>query len=72
MIDIVSILLYAPFRFERYMAILKSHKKEPLISELSRAIREFNPAESEHYLGIDYKEFAKRKKNLLEKIKALK
>jgi len=70
-IDILSILIHAPFHFGKYMAALKKYKKERLLNELRAAINEFDPRESGHYLGIPYREFAKRKSDLIGKIRAL-
>ncbi|MDP2973985.1 MAG: hypothetical protein Q8N60_02955, partial [Candidatus Diapherotrites archaeon] len=71
-IDLLTILLYAPVDFKKYFEALKKNKKEHFAKELASAITSFNPKDSEKYLGITFKEFSKKKKELLEKIKKLK
>jgi len=44
--------------------IIRKNRKE-----LAGAITRFNPKDSEKYLGVNYKEFAKKKKEMLEQIK---
>lgn len=55
--------------FKKYFALLAKNRKEAFAKELTRAITSFNPKDSEKYLGINYKEFSKKKKEMLEKIK---
>jgi len=68
-IDIITILLYLPINFTKYMGLLKKHRKEEFAKELITEIRQFDAADSEKYLGMKYAQFSKRKKELLEKIK---
>jgi len=68
-IDILTILIYAPIDFKKYFALLAKNKKENFAKELIGEIMRFNPSDSEKYLGINYKEFSKKKKELLEQIK---
>ncbi len=68
-IDLLTLLFYAPIDFKKYFGLLKTHKKEEFAKELAGEITRFNPSESEKYLGTNYKEFAKKKKELLEKIR---
>ncbi len=68
-IDILTILAYAPIDFRKYFELLKKHKKEGFAKELATEIAQFNPVDSERYLGLRFLEFNKKKKELLEKIK---
>ena len=68
-IDILTILLYAPIGFRKYFALLAKNKKESFAKELIIEMAGFNPKDSEKYLGINYKEFSRKKKEMLEKIK---
>src|SRR3989344_5114890 len=68
-IDLLTILFYAPIDFKKYFALLEKNKKQAFAKELAGAITSFNPKDSEKYLGTNYKEFVKKKKQLLEKIK---
>ena len=68
-IDILTILLYAPIDFRKYFALLAKNKKESFAKELIGEMAGFNPKDSEKYLGINYKEFSRKKKEMLEKIK---
>src|SRR3989344_2313674 len=68
-IDILTILLYAPIGFRKYFALLAKNKKESFAKELIGEMAGFNPKDSEKYLGINYKEFSRKKKEMLEKIK---
>ena len=70
-IDLLTILLHAPIDFKKYFALLEKNRKEAFAKELAGAITSFNPKDSEKYLGVNHKEFSKRKKELLEKIKKL-
>ena len=70
-IDLLTILFYAPIDFKKYFALLEKNKKQAFAKELAGAITGFNPKDSEKYLGTNYKEFVKKKKQLLEKIKKL-
>jgi hypothetical protein len=71
-IDILTLLFHSPINLQKYFEILKKHKKEKLKQELITEIQNFNPKEAEKYLGLSFQEFAKRKKETLEKIKKLK
>jgi hypothetical protein len=68
-IDILTLLIHAPVDFGKYSALLAKNKKENFSRELIGVITGFNPKEAEKYLGIGYKEFSKKKKELVEKIK---
>jgi len=68
-IDILTILIYCPLNFRKYFELLGKYKKETLAKELTGEIARFNPKDSERYLGLKYREFAKRKKEIMEKIK---
>jgi len=70
-IDLLTLLIYAPIDFKKYFGLLKKHKKEGFAKELMAGIAQFNPADSERYLGIKYAQFGKKKKELFEKIKKL-
>lgn len=68
-IDILTILAYAPVNFKKYFELLKKNKKEEFAKELAKEISQFNPADSERYLGLKFTEFNKKKKEILQKIK---
>jgi len=68
-IDLLTLLIYAPIDFKKYFGLLKKHKKEEFARELAGEIARFNPSDSEKYLGVNYKEFSKKKKELLAQIK---
>ena len=70
-IDILTILLYAPIDFKKYSALLARHGKESLAKELATVLAGFSPKDSEKYLGLDYKEFSAKKRELLGKVKRL-
>ena len=70
-IDILTILLYAPIDFKKYSALLARHGKESLAKELATVLAGFSPKYSEKYLGLDYKEFSAKKRELLGKVKRL-
>ena len=70
-IDILTLLFYAPIRLEKYSQLLKQFKKGKLKEELINEIKNFNPKDSEQYLGISFQEFQKKKKELIEKLKKL-
>ena len=69
LIDIWTLLAFAPIGFKKYFQILTEHKKQEFGKELLKEIADFNPVDSEKYLGIKFKEFIRQKKQLLEKIK---
>ena len=68
-IDIITLLLYAPINYKKYNELLEKNNKQNLKKELENEIKQFNPKESQKYLGISFHEFSKKKKKLLEKIK---
>ncbi len=68
-IDLLTLLIYAPIDFKKYFEVLKKHKKGEFAKELVGEITRFNPNDSEKYLGVNFKEFSKKKKGLLEQIK---
>ncbi|MBI5884851.1 V-type ATP synthase subunit B, partial [archaeon] len=68
-IDLLTILLYAPIDFKKYFVILAKNKKEGFAKELVHEITSFDPKASEKYLGINYNEFSKKKKEILETLK---
>ncbi len=70
-IDILTILVHSPVSLEKYGKKLSQYKKQSLKKELIHAITSFNPKDSEQYLGLKMNEFAKRKKELMRKIKNL-
>ncbi|MEM4326666.1 MAG: hypothetical protein QXZ13_00660 [Candidatus Diapherotrites archaeon] len=69
LIDLLTLLIYAPINFKKYFQLLKTFKKEEFGKELTDTIRKFNVNDSEKYLGINYRDFLKKKKQLLEQIK---
>ncbi len=71
LIDILTLLLYTPFDFNKYFGLLKKNKKEEFAKELITEITQFNPAQAERYLGVSFTQFGKKKKEILEKIKKM-
>ncbi|MBU2100785.1 hypothetical protein KKG83_01150 [Candidatus Micrarchaeota archaeon] len=69
LIDLLTLLVYAPIDFKKYFGLLKQHNKTEYAKELVGAITRFNTKDSEKYLGINFKEFSKKKKQLMEQIK---
>ncbi|MDO8537963.1 MAG: hypothetical protein Q7S21_03705 [archaeon] len=69
LIDIWTLLAFAPIDFKKYFQILGKYKKFEFGKELLDEIRSFNPNDSEKYLGVKFNEFIKLKKQILEKIK---
>jgi hypothetical protein len=70
-IDVLTILLYAPIDFKKYADLLTKYEKKPFLKELIVEITQFNPMDSERYLGMKYNEFAKKKKELIATIKRI-
>lgn len=68
-IDILTILFFAPVSFKKYFELLKKYKKEEFAKELAKEIVQFNPTDSEKYLGLKFNEFNKKKKQILERLK---
>lgn len=71
-IDILTLLLYAPINLKKYHEQIDKYRKKNFLRELITEITQFNPIDSQRYLGINYNEWAKKKKELIEKIKKLK
>lgn len=65
-IDILTILIYAPVNFKKYFNLLEKYNKKSLAKELTTEITQFSPKDSEKYLGIKFTEFAKWKKSTLK------
>ncbi len=61
-IDIMTLLLYAPVNFQKYHALLKKHTLLHLEQRLKEIVRSFSELK---YLGINAKDFSKKKKELL-------
>jgi len=70
-IDILTLLLCAPVNYKKYFATLEKNDKYDLAKELIGQVTAFNPNESEKYLGMTFKDFSRKKKEILEKIKKL-
>ncbi len=68
-IDILTLLVYAPIDLKKYRGLLEKYRKKNYLHELLTEITQFNPIDSKRYLGINYSEWAKKKKELIEKIK---
>src|SRR3989338_7816716 len=71
-IDLLALLFFAPIDFKKYFNLLAKNKKENFAKELIEEINSFNPKDSEKYLGMNFNDFSKKKKELLEKIKKTK
>ncbi|MFH0970548.1 MAG: hypothetical protein V1776_03755 [Candidatus Diapherotrites archaeon] len=68
-IDILTLLVYAPIDLKKYQELLEKYRKKNYPRELLTEITQFNPIDSKRYLGINYNEWTKKKKELVEKIK---
>lgn len=69
-IDILTLLIHAPISLEKYRKILSKYKKEKYIEELATVIKNFDDRDIQ-YLAIDFVEFKKWKKKILEELKRL-
>lgn len=69
-IDILTLLIHAPFNFKRYKELLSRYKKEEYIEELATVIRNFDDRDIK-YLNIDFIAFKKWKSKILEELKRL-
>jgi effector-binding domain-containing protein len=68
LIDIITLLLHSGFSIKKYKEILTAFSLINLEQELIEEIKEFNPKDVD-YLGIDFNQYAKWKKQYLKKLK---
>ena len=68
LIDIITLLLHSGFSFKKYKDILSDFSLNNLERELIEEIKEFNPKDI-GYLGIDFNEYAKWKREYLKEMK---
>jgi len=70
-IDIVTLLLHSEINYDAYFKLLKKYKKENFRDELVSVIKNFSD-KSIDYLDINFNEFKKWRKKIIEKLKNLK
>jgi hypothetical protein len=64
-VDIMTLLYYAPFNFQKYRLLLEKHRLLHFRERLKEIVRSFVDLK---YLGINAKDFAKRKKEILAEL----
>ncbi|MEM3593051.1 MAG: hypothetical protein QXW80_00300 [Candidatus Micrarchaeia archaeon] len=69
-IDILTLLIHAPFNLKRYNELLSKYKKQNYIEELATVIKNFDDRDIK-YLSIDFITFKKWKSKMLEELKRL-
>ena len=69
-IDIITIILRSDIEWTAYIKLLKKYKKEKFRDELIFVINNFSD-KNIHYLGINFNEFKKWKKKIIELLKKL-
>ncbi len=69
-IDIITIILRSDIEWKTYIKLLKKYKKEKFKEELIFVINNFSD-KNIHYLGINFNEFKKWKKKVIESLKKL-
>ena len=69
-IDIITIILRSDIEWKTYIKLLKKYKKEKFRDELIFVINNFSD-KNIHYLGINFNEFKKWKKKIVELLKKL-
>lgn len=69
-IDILTLLRYAPLAWPRYTAILSKHSLGHFQKELVHVIETFDPTNI-RYLGMEFVEFKRWKKELLTRLRQL-
>lgn len=67
LIDILTLLVHAPFDMKKYRELLKKHKKQNLEAELKAEINLFSEKELD-YIGMNQHSFAKWKREFMRKI----
>ncbi len=70
LIDILTILIHSGFSIKKYKEIVSKFSLKGFIETLDDEVRLFNPNDVE-YLGLDFNEFAKWKKNFLKELKSV-
>jgi len=68
LIDILTILIHSGFSIKKYKEIVSKFSLKGFVEALDEEVRLFNPEDIE-YLGLDFNEFAKWKKNFLKELK---
>lgn len=66
LIDILTLLVHAPFDIKKYREILKKHRKQNLEAELKTEIKLFSEKDLD-YIGMNRHSFAKWKRKFMEK-----
>ncbi len=69
-IDILALIIKAPFDIKKYFSILKKYKVEHYAKNLLDIIRGFDAKRSE-WLGMNFKEFKTWQKNFLKELKQI-
>jgi hypothetical protein len=69
LIDILTILIHSGFSIKKYKEIVSKFSLKGFVEALDEEVRLFNPEDIE-YLGLDFNEFAKWKKNFLRELKS--
>jgi len=69
LIDILTILIHSGFSIKKYKEIVSKFSLKGFVEALDEEVRLFNPEDIE-YLGLDFNEFAKWKKNFLKELKS--
>ena len=69
-IDIITVILHSDINWKTYAKLLKKYKKEKFKDELIFVINNFSD-KNIHYLGVDFNEFKKWKKKVVELLKKL-
>lgn len=67
-IDIITLLYYAPVDWKKYFELLKKYKLENYNRELLHVINTFQD-DNIKYLGIDFQQFKKWKRKIVEEIR---
>jgi len=67
-IDIITIILHSDINWKIYAKLLKKYKKEKFKDELTFVINNFSD-KNIHYLRIDFNEFKKWKKKIIQLLK---
>jgi len=67
-IDIITIILHSDINWKEYVKLLKKYKKENFKDELIFVINNFSDKDL-HYLRIDFNEFKKWKKKIIQLLK---
>ncbi|MEK6981944.1 MAG: hypothetical protein AABX38_03355 [Candidatus Micrarchaeota archaeon] len=66
-IDLLTLLIYSPFDFKKYLNLIGEFKMQNYKDELVRVVKEFNEKDIS-YLSFDHQEFIKWKKEFSKKL----